>query len=177
LREHLQNRSSGHIYNASRISPISGESFTHTQLHIYIYIFKYIVCCVCVSVCVRTEPHHAQRLNANTANTQAICKNAFYVGWCVQAGSTQQFALRACLYINRHDSCSSSVPWNVCAAAYEHRVETGGVTFKDAFAFWFAAVPSEQLLTAPALSETCTHISESVLANVVPSHLQLVLAI
>ena len=36
LREHLQNRSSGHIYNASRISPISGESFTHTQLHIYI---------------------------------------------------------------------------------------------------------------------------------------------
>ena len=31
---------------------------------------------------------------------------------------------------------------------YDHR---RGVQFKDAFAFWFAAVPSEQLLTAPAL--------------------------
>ena len=90
----------------------------------------------------------SHRFNANTANTQAICKNAFYVGWWVKAGSTQLLSLRACLYINRHESCSASVSWKVCAAAYEHR---RGVKFKDAFAFWFAAVPSEQLLTAPAL--------------------------
>ena len=49
----------------------------------------------------------------------------------------------------------------MCAVAYEHRAETGGVKFKDAFAFWFAAVPYEQLLTAPALSETCTHFRVS----------------
>jgi hypothetical protein len=55
LREHLQNRSSGHIYNASRISPISGESFTHTQLHIYIYLNILCVVCVWVCVCVQSR--------------------------------------------------------------------------------------------------------------------------
>ena len=97
--------------------------------------------------------HESHRFNANTANTHAICKNAFYVGWWVKAGSTQLLSLRACLYINRHESCSASVSSNVCAAAYEHRAERGGVKFKDAFAFWFAAVPFEQLLTL----YTCTH--------------------
>jgi hypothetical protein len=28
-----------------------------------------------------TRPHHTQQFNANTANTQAICKKAFYIGW------------------------------------------------------------------------------------------------
>jgi hypothetical protein len=63
---------------------------------------------------------------------------------------TAALTLRACLYINRHESCSVSVSWNVCVAAYEHRSQRG-VQFKDAFAFWFVSVPSEQLLTAPAL--------------------------
>ena len=97
--------------------------------------------------------HESHRFNANTANTHAICKNAFYVGWWVKAGSTQLLSSRACLYINRHESCCVSVSSNVCAAAYEHRAERGGVKFKDAFAFWFAAVPFEQLLTL----YTCTH--------------------
>ncbi len=63
---------------------------------------------------LNSHTHHTQRFNANTANTQAICKKAFYVGWWVKAGSTQLLSLRACLYINRHESCSASVSWNVC---------------------------------------------------------------
>ncbi len=41
----------------------------------------------------------------------------------------------------------------VCAAAYEHRAERGGVKFKDVFEFWFSTVSFEQLLTL----YTCTH--------------------
>jgi len=33
----------------------------------------------------------------------------------------------------------------------------GGVKFKESFVFWSAAVTSEQLLTTPALSDTCTN--------------------
>jgi hypothetical protein len=102
LREHLQNRSSWHIQKTLRISSISRAShilngiytsmYTYMYVYIYMYIYIYIVCvCVCV--------HHAQRLNKNTANTEAICKNAFYVAWWVKAGSTHSCSLEEHVYI------------------------------------------------------------------------------
>jgi hypothetical protein len=133
LREHLQNQTSWHIYNTSRISPILDESFTHTQLNLSIYLSIYLpiylwcvcvcVCVhVCVCVCVCTESHHEQQFIVKMTNTQTICKYVSYVGWLVKSGNTHLLSLRACLYVSKQDSCSVSVSWNVYTHTIPERV-------------------------------------------------------
>ena len=81
------------------------------------------------------------------------------------------FSLRACLYINRHESCSVSVSWKVCAAAM-----TTDEEFSPRMRLRFGL---QQCLPSNFSRHplyTCT-LSKSVLANVVPSHLQLAVAI
>jgi hypothetical protein len=100
------------------------------------------------SVCVLRYTHIHSHTGIHTHTVITLSFSPFMVSKSRQY--TSALTLRACLYTNRHESCSVSVSWNVCAPAYEHRSQRG-VQFKDAFAFWFVSVPSEQLLTAPAL--------------------------
>ncbi len=103
FREHLERTSSEsdlmtHLEHFTYLTHLKRELHTYSTAHIYIYIYIYIYTYIYIYIyiyiymlCVCTEPHHAQRFNANTANTQAICKNAFYVGWWVKAGTAVLF--------------------------------------------------------------------------------------